>query len=368
MMMRAYDTELAVIGGGPAGLAAAIAAAKNGVEVTVVDENMRAGGQLFKQIHKFFGSHRHMAGIRGYRIGEKMLEELEELRVNTLLSTVVMGIFEDNVVGIYREGEVSPLRAKKLIIATGAIENPLKFAGWTLPGVMGAGAVQTMINTHGVLPGEKVLMVGTGNVGLIVTYQLLQAGAAVVGIVEALPAVSGWHVHAAKVCRLGIPIYLSHTVVEAKGEESVEGVVMGEVGEGFEVKAGSEKELEVDLICIAVGLRPLIELARLASCKIGYVGGLGGFLPLHDETMKSSQEGVYIAGDCTGIEEASTSMEEGRLAGLSCAYELGKIKRETYDMSVKLINTNMMALRIGSFGDERQRCKDEIYRAYGAIR
>lgn len=364
MDKKNYDTELVVIGSGPAGLAAAIEASKHGVEATIVDENMKAGGQLFKQIHKFFGSHRHLAGTRGYRIGEMLLAELEERAVETLLSTVAFGFFEDNRIGIYRGGEVSSLKAKKVIIATGAIENPLQFPGWTLPGVMGAGAVQTMINVHGVLPGRRVLMIGSGNVGLIVSYQLMQAGAEVVALVEALPQVSGWHVHAGKICRMGVPIHLSHTVLQAEGEKFVEGAVIAELGDGFKVIPGTEKRLDVDLVCIAVGLRPLIELARLAECSIGYINGLGGFLPLHNDNMMTSKQDVYVAGDCTGVEEASTAMEEGRLAGLSCAYSLGKIKRETYDMAVKVINTNMMELRLGSYGENRRLCKEDIIKRY----
>jgi pyruvate/2-oxoglutarate dehydrogenase complex dihydrolipoamide dehydrogenase (E3) component len=120
----------------------------------------------------------------------------------------------------------------------------------------------------------------------------------------------------------------------------------------------------VDLICIAVGLRPLDELARLAGCRIDYVEGLGGFLPLHDESMKTSQKCIYVAGDITGIEEASTAMEEGKLAGISAAHSLGKVNDETYTLMSKVINTNMLELRLGSFGDERKRCKDEIFQRY----
>jgi len=365
--MKNYSTELAIIGAGPAGLAAAIEASKLGVEVTIIDENFKPGGQLFKQIHKFFGSHRHQAGIRGYKIGEQLLTEIETLKVHTLLSTVAFGFFEDNIIGIYRDGKVSSLKAKKVIIATGAIENPLSFPGWTLPGVMGAGAVQTMINIHGVLPGKKVLMIGSGNVGLIVSYQLIQAGARVVALVEALPAITGWHVHDAKICRLGVPILLSHTIIRTLGKEYVEKAEVAEIDGNFNIIEGTEKQLDVDLVCIAVGLRPLVELLRLADCSIGYVDGLGGFLPLHNEQMMTSKRNIYAAGDCTGIEEASTAMEEGRLAGISCAYSLGKMNKDTYKMAVKIINTNMRELRMGSFGDQRQKSKEYICKKFESL-
>jgi thioredoxin reductase len=362
--MNRFDTELAVIGAGPAGLCAAIEAARLGVETTIVDEHVRPGGQLFKQIHKFFGSYRHHAGIRGFTIGEKLLDEIEKLRVRILLSSVAFGFFEDGIIGVYSSGRVFPLRAVKTVIATGAIEKPLDFKGWTLPGVMGAGAVQTMINVHGILPGTRVLMIGSGNVGLIVSYQLIQAGAEVVALVEALPEVSGWHVHAGKICRLGVPILLSHTIEQATGRSSVEGAVVAEIDSDCRIKEGSQKKLDVDLICVAVGLRPLVELAQLANCHLDYVPGLGGFLPMHNEHMRTSREGIYVAGDITGIEEASTAMEEGKLAGISAAHALGKLRGETYTMMSGIINTNLDELRLGTFGDERRKCKDDIVRKF----
>ena len=100
---------------------------------------------------------------------------------------------------------------------------------------------------------------------------------------------------------------------------------------------------------------------------MGYIGGLGGFLPLHDEKMMTTRDGIYAAGDCTGVEEASTAMEEGRLAGLSSAYAMGKIAFEDYERKVEEINRNMMDLRIGSYGDERERCKEEIHRRYALL-
>jgi len=365
--MKGFNTELAVIGAGPAGLAAAVEAAKFGVETTIIDENPKAGGQLFKQIHKFFGSHRHHAGIRGYNIGQMLLDDIEKLRVEVLLNTVAFGFFNENIIGIYYSRKVLGLKAKKIILATGAVENPLKFEGWTLPGVMGAGAVQTMINVNRVLPGKRVLMVGSGNVGLIVSYQLIQAGAEIVALVEAMPEISGWHVHAGKICRLGVPIFLSHTVIKAFGEDFVEGAVIAEIDNNFNIVKGTEERVDVDLICVAVGLRPLVEMARLAKCDIDYIEGLGGFLPLHNECMMTSRRDVYAAGDITGIEEASTAMEEGRLAGISCAYSLGKVNSETYNSIVKVVNAKMMELRQGSFGDDRRCCKEEIYKRFNML-
>ena len=234
-------TELAVIGGGPAGLCAAIEAARRGVEVALVDENQRAGGQLFKQIHRFFGSEEHLAGIRGITIGEMLLEDARKHGVRVLLNTVAWGLFPDRQVGVVSPEGVDTLEARKVVVATGAIENSLSFPGWTLPNVMGAGAAQTMVNVHRVLPGQRVLIVGSGNVGLIVAYQLLQAGAEVVAVVEALPGISGYQVHASKIVRMGVPILCRHTILRALGAECVQKAEIARVDERFQPVPGSER-------------------------------------------------------------------------------------------------------------------------------
>jgi thioredoxin reductase len=225
---------------------------------------------------------------------------------------------------------------------------------------MGAGAVQTMMNLHGVLPGTRVLMIGSGNVGLIVAYQLMQAGARVEAVVEALPKISGWHVHAAKLRRMGVPILLSHTIREAIGVDCVEAAVIGRIDEQCRFQEPSIRTLEVDLVCVAVGLRPLVELAELARCRLDWVGPLGGFLPLHDGAMRSSCPDIYVAGDLTGIEEASTAMEEGKLAGISAAHALGRVDDRTYAGMAEAVRESLRELRLGSFGEDRRACKERI--------
>ena len=318
--------ELAVVGGGPAGLAAAIEAAKAGVKVRVFDENEKPGGQLFKQIHKFFGSKQHQAGTRGHDIGYSLLDDCERVGVDTRLDTVVWGI-EEGKIGII-DGKVSRIvDAKKIIIATGASENPLSFPGWTLPGVMGAGACQTMMNTHRVLPGTRVLMVGSGNVGLIVSYQLLLAGVEVVAIVEALPRIGGYVVHAAKLRRAGIAILTSTSILEAQGEKEVQEAIVCSLNEDLCPIEGCERVLKTDLVCLAVGLSPLAELCWMAGCKFKYLSELGGFVPTHNENMRTTLPFLYLAGDVAGVEEASCAIEEGRLAGVAVAEELGYLER-----------------------------------------
>ena len=218
--MKRYD--LIVVGAGPSGLCAAIQAARYGLEVVVFDENARPGGQLFKQIHKFFGSKEHGAKLRGITIGENLLAEAAEAGVQVELNSVVMGIFPEKEVLVHREDRTEHYKADAIIVATGASENAVTFDGWTLPGVIGAGAAQMFMNLNGVRPGNKVLMLGTGNVGLVVSYQLLQAGCEVVALVDAGPRVGGYGVHASKLARTGVPFYLSHHQ-EGRGRRSCDG-------------------------------------------------------------------------------------------------------------------------------------------------
>ena len=355
--------ELAVIGAGPAGLGGAIESAKMGVNVIVFDENKKPGGQLFKQIHKFFGSKEHMAGMRGFKIGEKLLEEANKLKIPVFLDCAVIGITRDKIIAYVYDEKIQYLKAEKILVATGAMENVIQFPGWTLPGVMGAGAVQTMINIERVLPGKKILMVGTGNVGLIVSYQLMQAGAEVVALVEAKPEIGGYGVHASKIRRARVPIYLEHTVVSAEGKKFVEKASIAKIDKNFKVIPRSKKELKVDLICLAVGLSPLIELLRLVDCEQVYVPELGGWIPLHSENMETAVKGVYVAGDVSGVEEASSALDKGKIAGVAIAERLKYISSENAYQKIDKIRIRLNELRSGPFGKERLEGNKKIYEA-----
>ncbi|HAN58754.1 MAG TPA: pyridine nucleotide-disulfide oxidoreductase, partial [Erysipelotrichaceae bacterium] len=293
--------ELIVIGAGPAGLSAAIEAASHGIKVTVYDENARPGGQLFKQIHKFFGSKEHRAKIRGFKIGEQLLNEAREKGVEVVLNATVMGLFAEKEITVMIENEVHHVKGDAILVATGASENMVNFRGWTLPGVIGAGAAQTMMNLHHIKPGNKILMLGTGNVGLVVSFQLLQAGCDVVALVDAAPSIGGYGVHASKLARTGIPFYLSHTIKEAEGDDHVTGVTIAEVDEHFQFIPGTEKHFDVDTICVAVGLSPMAQLLKMDG--VGMKDTRGGFVPDCDACGATSIPGIYAAGDVAGIEE-----------------------------------------------------------------
>jgi len=351
-------TEIAVVGAGPAGLCAAIEAARAGAQVTLLDESDRPGGQLVKQIHRFFGTSDHHAGVRGYEIGRRLLDEVQELGVDVRLSTVVWGAFLGPLLGCAtEEGESYALQAERLVLATGASELAVAFPGWTLPGVMGAGAAQTLMNLHRVLPGERVLMVGSGNVGLIVAFQLMQAGAQIAAVVEAAPQIGGWEVHANRVRREGVPILTRHTVIGALGKDRVTGAVIAQLDESGELRPGSEQRLRVDLICLAVGLRPQTQLAGMLDLEMTHDPRRGGRVPARDGRMRSSNERVYVAGDLGTISEASIAMEEGRIAGRAAAAALGYGDHGETERAIEEARARIAVLQAEIDGGERRRTR-----------
>ena len=350
--MKRYD--LIIVGAGPAGLSAGIEAAKNGVKVVVFDENEKPGGQLFKQIHKFFGSKEHRAKIRGFVIGKQLLSEAAEAGVEVVLNATVIGLYQDKEVVVKIGEEIEHFKGNSVIIATGAAENMVTFPGWTLPGVIGAGAAQTLMNLHGVLPGKRVLMLGTGNVGLVVSFQLEQCGCEVVALVDAAPRVGGYGVHASKVARTGVPFYLSHTIVKAEGEKYVTGVTIAEIDNKFQFIPGTEKHFDVDTICMAVGLSPMSQLLKMAGCKMVDDPKKGGQVPVCDEYGRTSLPGVLVAGDVSGIEEASSAMIEGRMAGITAAHYLGYIDKEELDLELSSLDKALEGLRQGMFAPKNK--------------
>lgn len=344
------NPQFLVIGAGPAGLCASICAASHGVDVLMVDEGFMPGGQLPKQTHKFFGHEGFFASVRGFDIADRLVEKAKKQGVRMQLETSVAGIYED-CVALYdrRQDRVQQVNPERILIATGASERFIPFENNLLLGVYGAGAVQTLMNQYGVLPGKDFLIVGSGNIGLIVGYQLIQAGANVKAIVDIAPKIGGYEVHSRKVQRLGVPILLKHTIVKAMGRQRVRGALIAPVDEKMKPILSQSRELFVDSICLAVGLQPSVELSAQAGASIHYIPSLGGYVPVRDEKMRTDVAHVFVAGDISSIEEASTAMMEGSIAGFQVAQDLtGKdLQHEMEEMKEELT-----ALRRGPFSSK----------------
>ncbi len=300
------NTEVLIIGGGPAGLSAALQLGERGINTILVDDKDRLGGKLVLQTHKFFGSIEDCyAGTRGIDIATILEENVQtHPSIKVWLNSAAIYVFSDKKVGIVTNNNQYRIVKPKIVLnAAGAREKSLIFPGNTLPGVYGAGAFQTLANRDLVKPAKRIFVVGGGNVGLIAAYHALQAGIDVVGFVEALPECGGYQVHADKIKRLGVPIYTRHTILSANGNEHLESVTVCEIDNNFKRIAGTEKTYESDTVLIAVGLSPVNEFYREAE-----------------------QAGirVFAAGDAKEIAEASSAMFSGKIAGLEIARELGK--------------------------------------------
>ena len=214
-----------------------------------------------------------------------------------------------------------------------------------------------MANIHGIRPGNDILMVGSGNVGVIVSYQMMQAGSRVAAVIDAAPKIGGYAVHAAKIARVGVPFMMSHTIKEAYGKGRVQGATIIQVDDSWQPIPGTEKRFDIDTICIAVGLNPMTQLLRMAGCKMAYVPALGGRTPAHDINLETSIKDIYVAGDISGIEEASTAIIEGRIVGLAIAHSLGYLDEKAFMEQRDQQYEGMQGLRSGSHGERRGKAK-----------
>jgi sarcosine oxidase subunit alpha len=343
--------DLVIIGGGPAGLSAAKIALEAGLAVTLIDRSIALGGQLIKQTHKFFGSKAQYAKTRGIDIADILINDLKKHKdkLEILKEATVVGLYQDYVLTIYQENKYFKIQAKSIICATGASEKVLAFENNDLPGIYGAGAVQTLMNLYGVLPGQEVVMVGSGNIGLIVSYQMIQAGVKVKALLEAADHIGGYFVHAAKLVRLGVPILTKTTVKKAFGEKKLEKIQTVQLDDKWNYIDGTETEITCDALCISVGLTPLHQLMSMAKIDMLYVNELGGLIPRLKKNYETSLPRVFACGDVTGIEEASSAMVEGKIAGLLASKSIG-FEHPNYIELEKDLHAQLNNLRQGPCG------------------
>lgn len=306
--IKEIEIPVLIIGGGPAGLSAAIELGKAGIQTLLIDDKHRLGGKLVLQTHRFFGSVSTVyAGTRGIDIATRLEKQVREYPTVTIwLKSTALGVFSDQKVGVLKENsEYVLIKPEVLFVASGAREKSLAFTGNTLPGVYGAGAFQTLVNRDLIKPSEKLFIVGGGNVGLIAGYHALQAGIEVVGLVEALPECGGYKVHKDKLVRMGVPVYTSHTILSANGDEQVESVTIAAVDQRFQPQARTERSFECDTILVAVGLDPVNEF----------------YLKAKDYGMK-----IFAGGDAEEIAEASAAIFSGKIRGREIVNSLAQKK------------------------------------------
>ena len=356
-------TDVLIVGAGPAGLSAGIACAQHGLQVKIVDEFPRPGGRLLGQLHEEPDG----TWWNGMEEAKRLLEQAEKLGVDIDCGVSVYDAAKTKE-GWSVSSSHGNFEVPKLLLATGAAEMALPLPGWTLPGVMSIGGAQVMTNVHRVRVGERGIVVGVNILSVAIARELQLSGIHVDRMVlpaqnpvtrdagnpekvfqsmlrvahlapstfmklgsnllksktmqklalQFLPGIGG-------IRMWGIPIQLKAAALEIIGDKQVEGVKIVKINAKGAPIPGTEKVIPADFVCIAGGLYPLVELAAVAGCPFAYLPELGGHVPLHNERMQTPVEGLYVAGNITGIEGAKVAAAQGTVAGLSIADEFGKL-------------------------------------------
>lgn len=332
-------SQIVVVGGGPAGLMAAAAAAESGAAVVLIDERPAPGGQYYKQPHSTRPAARGLADDRQIADGRRLIDRAMRAGVELVASATVWGGFPGPRLAVAGTGGTTYYEPERLIVATGAYERGMPVPGWTLPGVMTTGAAQTLLRSHAVTPGERVLVAGNGPLNLQVALELADAGVDVAMLAEAarvlgpraprgflrlLAAAPGLAVRGARMtARLrgqGVPIRYGWRV--ASIEECPDGLEV-RLGPATGGRIEARATLRVDAVCMGYGFLPNNELLRQLGCRHDYDAGRGCLVTERDERCQTSLEGTYAIGDCTGLRGAPTALEEGVIAGLAAARSLG---------------------------------------------
>lgn len=327
-------SPVAVVGAGPAGMAAAVEATRLGFPVTLIDVFPRPGGQYFRQTPP------ELEAVPAVdEQGRRLLAALEQSDISVLSGTVVWGIFSEEdgyLLCLYGPaGTPRRLKARAVILAPGAYDRPVPFPGWTLPGVMTAGAALSMVKHQKILPGHRILLSGTGPLQLVLARHLIEAGAEIAGILDAnrFP----WHAwrHARAVWgqwerlsegwqawrvlrQAGVGLRWGHLVLRAEGDGQLEQATIGPVD-------GSRSEIvPADTLCLGHGFMPGIQLSRLAGCEHQYRPDQAAYVPVRDEWLATTLAGLFVAGDGAGIGGKDVAQLEGQLAALGAARHMGR--------------------------------------------
>ena len=318
--MKAYD--IVIVGGGPAGLAAAASAREQGIQsILILERDKELGGILNQCIHNGFGLHTFKEELTGPEYAGRFIDQVKELGIEYKLNTMVMDISPDKVVtAMNREDGMFTIRAKAVILAMGCRERSrgaLNIPGYRPAGIFSAGTAQRLVNMEGYMPGKEVVILGSGDIGLIMARRMTLEGAKVKVVAELMPYSGGLKRNIVQCLDdYGIPLKLSHTVVDIDGKERLKGITLAEVGPDGKPIPGTEEYYSCDTLLLSVGLIPENELSRGMGVEIDRV--TSG--PVVNESLETSVEGVFACGNVLHVHDLVDYVsEEATRAGINAA-------------------------------------------------
>lgn len=318
-------TDVLIIGAGPAGLAAAYEIALKGIKVIVIDESNKKGGKLSQQTQFISSLPSHYKNLRGFELAEELVNKLNGLPVRFLLGHRVIGLYKDGSIGITDNKNVFPIKSKKIIVATGASENPVPFPKWTLPGIITIGAAQTLINQDFVIPGGNTVIIGSSDFALETALQLMEVGVKIDGIIEeGSKLLSRDTSLLQRIEKHGINLYFNSFIKEARGSNEVTEIDIQEPNQITTKK--------VDLVCIDGGRSPILDLFYQLGCSFNYKSELGGWIPQYNKLLQTSLEDVFLAGNAGGISTQGVLLLTGTIAGISVSESLMAVKKEEAEL------------------------------------